>query len=115
MSSDAMASRVRQLIGIPSMTWVPEVETTSPGTCSRRMAPAITERAALPVHNVTTWRSGIGGTLLMRLRPSALDLDTTPVDHPALIDAATSDGPPSRCRCDANLRAVALRLDGICA
>ena len=58
-----MASRVRQLIGIPSITCVPEVVTFKPGTCSRRTAPAITERAALPVHSVTTCRSGIAGTL----------------------------------------------------
>ena len=54
-----IASRVRQLIGMPSITCVPDVVTFSPGTCSRRMAPAITDRAALPVHRVTTWRSGI--------------------------------------------------------
>ena len=36
------------------MTCVPEVETLSPGTCSARSTPAITERAALPVHNDTT-------------------------------------------------------------
>ena len=54
MSSEAIASRVRQLIGMPSITWVPEVVTTRPGTCSRRIAPAMTERAALPVHSVTT-------------------------------------------------------------
>ena len=56
-----MASRVRQLIGMPSITWVPDVVTFRPGTCSRRIAPAITERAALPVHRVTTWRSDIAG------------------------------------------------------
>lgn len=50
-----MASRVRQLIGMPSMTCVPRVATTIAGTCSARMAPAITDRAALPVHNVTRW------------------------------------------------------------
>ena len=59
--SDVMASRVRQLIGMPSITCVPDVVTFRPGTCSRRIAPAITERAALPVHSVTTWRSGIAG------------------------------------------------------
>src|ERR1700682_3574295 len=58
--SEAMASRVRQLIGIPSITCVPEVVTSSSGTCSRRNAPAITERAAFPVHSVTMWRSLIG-------------------------------------------------------
>src|SRR6478736_5650094 len=52
-----MASRVRQLIGMPSMTCVPDVVTSRPGTCSRRNAPAITERAAFPVHSVTMWRS----------------------------------------------------------
>ena len=35
--------------------------TTSAGTCSARIAPAITDRAALPVHNVTRW--GIGRSL----------------------------------------------------
>src|SRR5450631_2492340 len=54
-----MASRVRQLIGMPSMTCVPEVVTRRPGTCSRKNAPAITERAAFPVHKVTTWQSVI--------------------------------------------------------
>ena len=68
MSSDAIASRVRQLIGMPSITCVPDVETTRPGTCSRRIAPAITDRAAFPVHSVTTWRLGIPGTLPTRLR-----------------------------------------------
>src|SRR3954454_18971521 len=53
-----MASRVRQLMGMPSITWVPRVATTIAGTCSARMAPAITDLAALPVHNVTRW--GIG-------------------------------------------------------
>src|SRR3954447_14428943 len=61
-----MASRVRQLIGMPSMTWVPRVATTTAGTCSARMAPAITDRAALPVHNVTRW--GIGRSLETRVR-----------------------------------------------
>src|SRR6478672_3454381 len=56
-----MASRVRQLMGMPSITWVPRVATTIAGTCSARMAPAITDRAALPVHNVTRW--GIGRSL----------------------------------------------------
>ena len=63
MSSDAIASRVRQLIGMPSITCVPDVVTIRPGTCSRRMAPAITDRAAFPVQSVTTWRLGIPSTL----------------------------------------------------
>ena len=56
----------RQLIGMPSITCVPDVVTFSPGTCSRRIAPAITERAALPVHSVTTWRSGIRARMTRR-------------------------------------------------
>src|SRR5829696_2714994 len=38
---------------MPSITCVPLVVTLSPGTCSRNTAPAITERAALPVQSVT--------------------------------------------------------------
>src|SRR5262245_23397602 len=68
MSSDAIASRVRQLIGMPSLTCVPDVDTTRPGTCSRRMAPAITDRAAFPVQSVTTWRLGIPSTLPSQVR-----------------------------------------------
>ena len=41
-------------MGMPSMTWVPRVLTSNPGTCSARIAPAITERAAFPVQSVTT-------------------------------------------------------------
>src|SRR4051812_40302938 len=63
-----MASRVRQLIGMPSITWVPRVATTIAGTCSARMAPAITDLAALPVHNVTRW--GIGRILGTTVRGS---------------------------------------------
>ena len=48
---------------MPSITCVPDVVTFSPGTCSRRTAPAITERAAFPVQSVTTCRSGIAGTI----------------------------------------------------
>ena len=43
------------------MTAVPRVLTSRPGTRSARMAPAITERAALPVHKVITF--GIHETL----------------------------------------------------
>src|SRR3954467_7761336 len=50
-----MASRVRQLIGWPSMTWVPAVVTFTPSAFAARIAPAITERAAFPVHRKTTW------------------------------------------------------------
>ena len=46
--SEARASLVLLLIGWPSTTWVPAVTmVTGPG-CS--MTPAMTERAALPVH-----------------------------------------------------------------
>ena len=58
--SALIASAVRQLIGRPSITCVPRVLTTRPGA-SASSAPAITERAALPVHNVTT--CGIGEML----------------------------------------------------
>ena len=49
-----MASRVRQLMGWPSMTWVPAVVTFTPSAMAASMAPAITDRAALPVHRNTT-------------------------------------------------------------
>ena len=69
-----MASRVRQLIGMPSTTCVPRVSTTSAGTCSARIAPAITDRAALPVHNVT--RCGIGRSLESAVRGPTRARDT---------------------------------------
>ena len=50
--NDSRAARVRRLIGWPSMTWVPAV-TTGSGPLSS-IAPAITERAALPVQRVTS-------------------------------------------------------------
>src|SRR5437764_15279533 len=53
-----MASRVRQLIGMPSMTWVPRVLTRRPGERPASRAPAITERAALPVQSVTMCGTG---------------------------------------------------------
>src|SRR5262245_48521514 len=58
--SAAIASRVRQLMGIPSTTCVPDVVTSTPGRCSASTAPAITERAALPVQSVTTCRVTAG-------------------------------------------------------
>ena len=50
-----MASRVRQLIGMPSTTCVPTVVMRSSGARASRSAPAITERAALPVQRNTMW------------------------------------------------------------
>src|ERR1700722_7876651 len=50
-----MASWVRQLMGWPSITWVPAVVTVQPGASRGHMAPAITERAALPVQTKTMW------------------------------------------------------------
>src|SRR5579884_2492590 len=47
------ASRVRTLIGWCSTTWVPALVTVMPGACAA-IAPAMTERAALPVHSITT-------------------------------------------------------------
>ena len=57
-SRPARASRVRQLIGIPSTTCVPAVviatcSTAASSTCAARIAPAITDRAALPVQTNT--------------------------------------------------------------
>ena len=63
------ASRVRMLIGKPSTTCVPRVSTTTMSGAAARSAPAITERAALPVQRVTT--SGIaGGAYAAPTRPS---------------------------------------------
>ncbi len=58
-STPVSASRVRQLIGIPSTTWVPAVvmaisSTSASSTWAARIAPAITDRAALPVQRKTT-------------------------------------------------------------
>ncbi len=53
------AARVRRLIGWPSITWVPAVTTGS--GAARSMAPAITDRAALPVQRVTSTGPRAGG------------------------------------------------------
>ena len=79
------ARRVRMLIGWPSMTNVPAVVTRAPGTTWAAMAPAITDRAALPVHRKRRW--GFAMTLAagdycpppMALTPdAALDLLRSP-------------------------------------
>src|SRR5437868_15033188 len=53
--TSTMASRVRQLMGWPSMTWVPAVLLRTPSAWAASMAPAITDRAAFPVQRKTTW------------------------------------------------------------
>jgi len=53
--TSTMASRVRQLMGWPSITCVPALLTRVPGARRGNMAPAITERAAFPVQRKTTW------------------------------------------------------------
>jgi hypothetical protein len=50
--TDSSASRVRLLIGWPSTTWVPQVSVAKPSPSS--IAPAMTERAALPVQRVSS-------------------------------------------------------------
>jgi hypothetical protein len=41
-------------MGCPSITWVPALLTRVPGASLGNMAPAITERAALPVQRNST-------------------------------------------------------------
>ena len=48
------ARRVRLLMGRPSMLWVPAPTKRTASVRARPMTVAITERAALPVHNITT-------------------------------------------------------------
>src|ERR1019366_8350793 len=84
------APRVRRLMGWPSITWVPAVTMGSGAPAS--MAPAITERAALPVHRVTRPGPARDGR---RLGAYLLDMDAGDGpgdDQPLDLTRALEDG-----------------------
>ena len=108
--SPRIASRVRQLIGMPSITCVPLVVTmTAPGTCSSSSTPAITERAAFPVHSETISMvrsiSGLRGRAPV-LSPAVINLGGSPSAHGSSgrVPRSQAIGRHGATRCSSSVR-----------